>query len=95
MMLELLSKDLIAIVDRYLVDYWYSLVKQQYKDVWLNEFENTEGKIYWDPSDCDFETFNYLKANWRDTVDNGSYITKFYSDHKYSYNEPRVPKNYL
>ncbi len=93
--MELLSKDLIGIIDRYLFDYCYSQVKQQYKDVWLNEFENTECKIYWNDKGCCFETLDYLRANWRDRIDNGSEICNFFDDFLYIVPSVYLPPNYM
>ncbi len=57
---EVLSKDVIEIVHRYLVDYWYLQVRKQYRDVWLNA-----NSIFWNDLQNLFQTNCTFVANWR------------------------------
>ncbi len=64
--MELLPKDIIAIVQRYVFDANYSDLKQQYKQKWLND-------IYWDDNNELFafkrnNTHTLFVANWRNWI---------------------------
>ncbi len=80
-MLEALPKDLIGIVDRYLFDYRYALVRQEYERVWLNDYLNTTDTIFWDLFYNEFCTMHRYVANYRDLTLNKPIffpIGKFY-----------------
>ncbi len=78
-MLLKLPKDIIIIVQRYIVSSYYQTVIVQYKTVWLNDGNRGDGKIFW----ADYEGFlakNYYSdhilyyiANFR-TLDNYTWI---------------------
>ncbi len=63
--MDLIPKDVIAIVYRYIYDYYYTQVKQKYRLVWLNGYENQEHNIFWDHKYSEFSTNDRHVANWR------------------------------
>lgn len=59
--MDVLPKDIVGIVHRYLFDYNYSRLVKQYVDTWIN------GRFYWDEHKHVFRSFSsggYI-ANWR------------------------------
>ncbi len=77
-----LTKDILGIVYRYLVDYNYSRLKKQYKKVWLNK-RNTLDRIFWNDNQNQFQTWDKCVANWRHSEVNYEYVRNFYT-HKSS-----------
>ena len=57
-----LSNDVIAIIDRYIVDYLYSALRCQYRNIWLGC-----DVFYWDRNDDSFHRIKDKKyiANYR------------------------------
>ncbi len=85
--MELLSRDIKTIIHRYIFDYYYCGVKDEYKYKWLS------GDSYWDDDDqCFVDDDNYT-ANWRyfnNGVCQGLTIYKFGA----SYHIATLSKNY-
>jgi hypothetical protein len=81
--MELLPRDVIGIVHRYLLRHTYDAVVRQYKLIWLNN-DDPDGDynvaICWDDEHMCFKTWYRLVANFRDPT--GIYwvtIGKFYT----------------
>lgn len=100
--MELLPRDLIVIVYRYIADYNYTQLKRQYAAVWLNTDPNRdEYQIYWDHSRSDFEIGCFFIANWRFDVGclaPGHRVRNFYQrdlgEHRSDHLLPKLPSNY-
>ena len=93
-MLELLPKDLIVIISRYVFDYQYSLVRHEYERVWLNCYLNSEYNIFWDIYYNEFCTMDRYVANYRALTLNPILfpIRKFYDT--LTVGEIHLPINY-
>ncbi len=85
-----LPKDISGVVYRYVFDYSYSRLKQQYKDIWLNcpviNDLLVDGSkldaIYWNDNSSSFETSSRRTANWRTWYDEDEDVYNFYTGNR-------------
>ena len=82
--MELLPRDIKAIIHRYIFDSYYSRVKVEYERIWQS---------YWDDDEQCFADADSYRANWRHFLNGicqGSVIYKFGS----SYDIATMPIKY-